>query len=72
MFLDQEEFEISYDELLKIIPNKYKLSIIMAKRLQQLLDERVRNDKGAKIDRKKLIYQIYEELKNNKLVIEEI
>lgn len=69
---EQEEYDIvSYDELLEIIPNKYKLSLVIAKRLQQLLDYQVSKDPAAKIDKKELIQQVYREIRNNELVIEE-
>ncbi|PKK91183.1 MAG: hypothetical protein CVV64_05285 [Candidatus Wallbacteria bacterium HGW-Wallbacteria-1] len=69
---EQEEYDIvSYDELLEIIPNKYKLSLVISKRLQQLLDYQVSKDPAAKIDKKELIKQVYDEIRNNSLVIEE-
>lgn len=69
-YIEQEDFDISYDELLKIIPNKYKLAMVIARRLQQLLDYQVRKDPGAKINKKKLLCQIYEELRDDKLIID--
>lgn len=71
-YIELEDFDISYDELLQIIPNKYKLSMIIARRLQQLLDYQVRKDPGAKINKKKLLFQIYEELMEDKLIIDEM